>query len=120
MKVIGIGRLVRDVEIAKTPSNVTVAKFSVAWNNTKKETSYFIDCIALGLLGDTIATSFKKGERILIDGELQTRTYENKDGYKVKVTEIKVNGFEFIEKKAKTETTETQRELEVTDDDLPF
>lgn len=120
MKVYGIGRLVRDVEVAKTPQNVTVAKFTLAWNNTrKKEEAYFIDCIALGLLGDTIESGFKKGERILIEGELQTRVYENAEKRKIKVVEIKVNSFEFIEKRERQEATQ-EATVEYSEDELPF
>lgn len=119
MKVYGIGRLVRDSEQRVTTGGLEVANFTLAWN--KGESAYFMRCVALGNTAKAINRYTKKGDRLFISGYLQIRNWEKDNGEKVKITEILVNEFEFIEPKdQETEQAETETAPTENEDDLPF
>lgn len=129
-----LGRLTDDVEV-KTAGETTVANFTLARNRMKskdKEQSEadFVRFVAWGKMAETISTYFKKGERMGVEGRLQVRNYEDKDGNKRTATEVVVESIEFIETKGtKSENTATPAEnntskqavQETTDsEDYPF
>ena len=88
-----MGRLVRDPELRRTGSGVAVTSFSVAVERDytpqgqEKETDFF-DCVAWRQTGEFIAKYFTKGRMITVDGKLQTRSWNDKDGNKRKTVEI--------------------------------
>lgn len=90
-----LGNLARDAELRFTQSGKAVATFTVAATNTyvdsttneTKEQTAFINCVAWGKLGET-AGSCKKGDRLLVNGRIQTRSYEDSNGQKKYVTEV--------------------------------
>lgn len=94
-----IGNLARDPELRFTKTGRAVATFTVAATNTyidsatneTKEQTAFINCVAWGKLGESVG-SLKKGNRVFVEGRLQTRSYETQDGQKRYVTEV-VAGF---------------------------
>lgn len=93
-----LGNLTRDPEVRYTQSGKAVATFNVAASNTfidsnneTKEQTAFINCVAWGKLGESIG-NLRKGNRAFVEGRLQTRSYETKDGQKRYVTEV-VAGF---------------------------
>lgn len=103
-KVILIGRLTRDVEVRKTSSNLSVADFSLAIprrlskeakEQGQQETD-FINCIAWRGSADYLGNYGKKGTRTVVEGKLQTRNYEGKDGKKVYVTEVLCDSVQLI------------------------
>ena len=103
-KVILIGRLTKDVELRRTNSGKAVASFALAVNKDYKNEqggydADFIDCVAFEQRAETISKYVHKGDRFGVVGNLTTRSYENNDGNKVKVTEVKVTEFEFLESK---------------------
>lgn len=124
-KVILMGRLARDPEARTTTAGKTVASFTVATDRPKtrdgqKQPADFTRCIAFDKTASFVATYFKKGARILIEGRLQTRSYD-RDGQKHYVTEVLTDRAEFCESKGGGQTanndgwgTETQ------DSDIPF
>lgn len=102
-----MGRITYDLEPKYISSGLCVLRFTVAVNRPKKKDEAkaqadFITCIAFGKTAETIGNYFKKGERILVEGRIQTGSYENKEGKKVNTTDVLVNGFEFVEAKSKT------------------
>ena len=122
--VVLIGRLTKDVELRRTNSGKAVASFSLAVNKDFKneQGSYdadFIDCVAFEGKAETIGKYVRKGDRFAVVGQLATRSYESKEGKKVKVTEVKVTGFDFLENKKQTEANDFAL-LDVDDADLPF
>ena len=125
--VVLIGRLTKDVELRRTNSGKAVASFSLAVNKDFKneQGSYdadFIDCFVFEGKAETISKYVHKGDRFAVGGQLATRSYETKEGRKVKVTEVKVEKFEFLESKKQTEDT-TGGDFEPLDGDdevLPF
>ena len=98
------GRLTKDPEIRYTTNQKVVATFTLAVDRPftgvdgKKEAD-FIPCVAWGKPAELIGNSCAKGHRLLIEGRLQIRNYEGKDGAKKFVAEVIVNGFDFIERK---------------------
>ncbi len=95
-KVILIGRLGADPEVRYTPSGVAVANFSIAtseeWKdkNTgeKKEQTEWHRIVAWRRLGEICGEYLQKGRQVYIEGRLQTRSWEDKEGNKRWTTEI--------------------------------
>ncbi len=94
-KVILIGRLTQDPEARTTPSGQNVTTVNMAtnrvWNDTsgRKEATEFHRVVAWGKLGDIASNYLKKGALVMIEGRLQTRSWDDKDsGKKRYMTEI--------------------------------
>jgi single-strand DNA-binding protein len=102
-KFFGLGRLTKDVEIKNTPSGMAIGTLTVAIDRDYKKPGEekktdFLRCKAFGKTAENINTYFKKGSRILIIGKVQVEQWE-KDGEKKSMTEIVVDGFEFVDSK---------------------
>lgn len=97
-----IGRMTRDPELKSLPSGTVVAKFSVATNHTYKkqsgekvETTQFHNCTAFGALAEKVIGPYaKKGQEVYVGGRIEYHEYENKQGQKVRSTEIQVEDFQ--------------------------
>ena len=92
-RVILMGRLTRDPELKTTASGVNVCSFSIAVDRRfqakgEEKKADFFNIVAWRQQGEFVSRYFKKGNMILVEGELQTRQYTNKDGQNVNVTEI--------------------------------
>ena len=92
-----LGNLTRDPEVRYTQNGKAVATFNVAASNTyidsnneTKEQTAFINCVAWGKLGESIG-NLRKGNRVFVEGRLQTRSYETADGQKRYITEVVAN-----------------------------
>lgn len=108
-KVTIIGNLTRDPELKALPSGSKVTNFSVATNRTwyneakeKQEAVEYHNVVAFGKQAETIAQYMKKGSQILVEGRLQTRSWET-DGKKNYRTEIILENFQFGKKSEKIE-----------------
>lgn len=90
-----LGNLVRDPEVRFTKTGRAVATFTVAATNTyvdsttneTKEQTAFINCVVWGKTGEAVGNC-KKGERLLVNGRIQTRSYEDSNGQKKYITEV--------------------------------
>ena len=105
-----IGNLTKDVELGKA-GEVSLARFTLAVNRPYKnrEGSYDADFIQLKAwreAGETIAKHVKKGDKLRVEGRVETSTYE-KDGEKQYNTDFIVTGFEFLSSK-KADNTESK------------
>ena len=104
-KVILMGRITQDLEVKQTPSGVSVLSFTVAVQRSyakqgeEKQTD-FISCVAWRQQAEFIGKYFKKGRMIAIEGNLRTRTYDDKNGTKHYVTEVFVDNVSFTGEKA--------------------
>ena len=92
-KVILMGRLVRDPELRTTPQGVSVCTFSIAVDRGyarqgEERQTDFITCVAWRNQAEFISRYFSKGRMIAIEGNLRTRTYDDKNGTKHYVTEV--------------------------------
>lgn len=97
-KVILIGRLTKDPELSYAAgSGTAVTRFTLAITRQfKKEETDFINCIAFGKTGETIAQYLTKGRQLAITGNIRTGSYDAKDGTKRYTTDVVVESFEFI------------------------
>lgn len=92
-----MGHLAKDVELRYTANGNQVATFTVAATNTykqqngeAKEFTAFVNCVAWGKNGEYMS-QFMKGQKVFVQGRLQTRSYEAQDGTKRYVTEVVVD-----------------------------
>ncbi len=103
-KAILIGRLTRDPELRATTSGRSVCQFSIAVNRTftnanGEREADFINCVVWDKQAENLAKYQKKGNQIAVDGRIQTRNYDDKDGKRVYVTEVLVNSVSFLDSK---------------------
>ena len=103
-RVVLVGRLTRDPELRYTANGAAVASFTIAVNrqftNSQGEREAdFINCVIWRKAAENFAKFTSKGSRVGIDGRLQTRNYENKQGQRVYVTEVVVENFSLLESK---------------------
>lgn len=125
-KVILMGRLTKDPEVRYTQTGKVVTQFILAVDrpfkdaDENKETD-FIPVVVWGKAAELVGNSCQKGHRLLIDGRLQIRSYEAKEGGKRWVTEIIANGVEFVERKSdKGGTSGDKSEFEQFGHAVPF
>lgn len=93
-KIFILGRLGKDPESRSTNSGLTVAKFSVATTKRlkdKQEATTWHSCVAYGKLADICVSLLKKGDQVLIEGEMNFREYEGKNGEKRFSSDLIVN-----------------------------
>jgi single-strand DNA-binding protein len=146
-KVILIGRLGQDPEVRYTPSGQAVANFSMAtsenWtgkDGQKQERTEWHRIVVWGRLAELCKDYLRKGRQVYIDGKLQTRNWDDKDGKKRYTTEIVANTVQFLgsapDKVENTSTTDNGIEYvqsetnnippfepnvtHITDDEIPF
>ncbi|WP_337607942.1 single-stranded DNA-binding protein [Acidaminococcus intestini] len=99
-----MGRLTRDPEARTTQSGQSVASFTLAVDRStkgpkgEKETD-FINCVAFGKTAEVVCTYVSKGQRLIVQGRIQTGSYTDKNGNKRYTTNISVSTVEFVEKK---------------------
>lgn len=125
-KVCIIGRLTKDPELKFIPNNgMAVCKFTLAINRVVKKdapkVADFINCVAWGKTAETISTHVRKGHNFGVDGRLQTRNYEDKDGRRIYTTDVIVDSFTFLEKRGDSTTPIPDGNgMTFVDDDVPF
>lgn len=125
-----IGRLTKDIDLMATPSGANVASFTLAVDNYTKDAqgniqTSFISCVAWNQQAVFLSNYCKKGYRISVEGRIQTRTYDRKDGSKAYVTEVICDRVENLSPKQETQEPEQPQvnddnEFSFSDDDLPF
>ena len=130
-KVILIGRLTRDNELRKTQSGVSIVSNTIAVNRfNKKDEVDFIPFTVLNKTAEILDKYTHKGDKIALIGQIQIRSYEDKQGVKRTFTEVFGESIELLEKKEEKKETSpiivdpfaSRREIEenISDDDLPF
>ncbi len=98
-RVILIGRLTRDPELKYTPSGTAVATFTLAVNRKFNEVeTYFIDVVVWRQSAEFVSNYGTKGRLAMVEGRLQIRTYETKEGQKRKVAEVVADDVRFLDK----------------------
>lgn len=106
-KVILMGRITRDAEIRYTQGekSTAIARFSLAVerrfkrDNDEQQNTDFISCIAFGKIAEFLEKFGRKGTKFVVDGRIQTGSYNNKEGQKVYTTDVVVENIEFAESK---------------------
>jgi single-strand DNA-binding protein len=127
-KVIQIGRLTKDADLKYTQSGTAVARFTLAVqrNFTNAQGEYeadFIQVVVWRKLAENVATYTGKGSLVVIEGRLQTGSYE-KDGRTVWTTEVMADNVRFLDGKKQDDSSNQSQvagtPINVSDDDLPF
>ena len=98
-----LGNLTRDPEVRQTPSGQSVCSFSLALTRAYKdqsgewqEATDYIDCVAWGPLGERVGQYLSKGRRALVQGRLQSRSWEQ-EGQKRSKVEVLANDVTFLD-----------------------
>ena len=96
-----MGRLTRDPELRHTKSEIPVASFTLACNRDfgNKDEADFIDIVAWRQTGEFANTYFRKGQLVAVQGRLQSRKWEDKDGNKRTSFEVVADRLHFAEGK---------------------
>lgn len=145
-RVILVGRITKEPELRTTASGINVLSFTLAFDNKNKNAdgtrgSSFINCTAWRNNADIIVKYCHKGSQIGIDGSLQERKYQRRDGTNASVIEVVVNEVALLGSKGSSSTYNSQPEQasqgyvadeepvddvmaggdgDLADDDLPF
>lgn len=134
-KVMLIGHLGGDPELRYTENNIPVVSFSVATNESYKdqngklvERTEWHRIVAWRKLAELFGEYLKKGSKVYLEGKLQTRAWEDKEGNKRYTTEIVVNDFTFLDSKGAGGDQQSSGEhappppepTREKEDDLPF
>lgn len=129
-KCILIGNLTKDPEITTTSNGVSVCRFTLAVtrrfaNSEGERDTDFISIVAWRSLADNCHKFIKKGSKVAVVGNIQSRSYDATDGTKRYVTEIVAEEVEFLNTRAQdgqvTDRKDEVTKLEPIDDDsLPF
>lgn len=98
------GRLIKDIELRRTTSGKVCTSFTLAVNRNKQETD-FINCVAWNDVAESLEKYTNKGSLIGIEGRIQTRNYDDRNGKKVYITEVLVRSKTFLEP-IKSDTSE--------------
>jgi len=136
-----IGNLTRDPEMKALPSGMQVTSFSIAtnrvWkdkNGAKQESADYHNIVTFGRQAETVAQYLKKGSSVLVEGRIQTRSWDASDGTKKYRTEIIADRIQFgprreggsassstADKAPKKEELDTiEYPEEISPDDIPF
>ena len=130
-KIILLGRLVKDPEVLVTPTDRTVCTFTLAVDrpftekNGQREAD-FINIVTWNKTAELCGNSLTKGQRLLVEGRLQIRSYDGKDGNRHYMTEVVADRVEFIERKEKSAQKAESEAMEgfgsevQFDEDVPF
>ena len=96
-KVILIGNITKDVELKQTPNGVSVCSFDIAVNRKlNKDEVDFISIVAWRQQAEFVSKYFKKGQAILLCGQIQTRSYTDKQGNKRTAVEVVADEVSFV------------------------
>lgn len=102
-RVVVVGRLVKDPELKKTANGSSVVSFTLAVDNRQRSngerTASFFPCTAWNATAENVARFMKKGSLVGVDGRLNQRSYQSRDGHNVNVVEIIAEQVQFLEKK---------------------
>src|SRR3990170_2050299 len=131
-KVILLGRLGADPEVRYTSGGTAVAKFNLATSETykdkdgsKQEKTEWHRVVAFGKLGEICGEYLSKGKQVYVEGKLQTRSWEDKDGNKKYTTEVNINNMVMLGSGeggggAKEFSVSSEPQAFGSEDDIPF
>jgi len=122
--VIVAGNLTKDPIFRETTNRTPVVNFSLASNRRFKDSTNqwqedvcYVGIVAWNKLADSCKDRLKKGSAVLVDGELQSRTWKTEDGHNRSIVEIKARRIQFLNKRGKLVDAETGKETEFIEDD---
>ncbi len=110
-----MGRLTADPELRHTPNDIPVTSFTLAVNRSyvksgSERQTDFIDVVAWRSTAEFVSRYFSKGQLVAVEGSIQTRTYQDKDGNNRKAVEVVANNVHFAEPKRDNSNNNIQNE----------
>ena len=117
-----LGFITKAPELNKTTNGKSVAKFTSAVKRNYGDETDFFNIVVWGAQAENCVKYLDKGRKVAIVGEMQNRSYNDKDGVKRTITEIQVQEIEFLSYKnsEKSENASKPTLTEVAEDNLPF
>lgn len=141
-KAILVGRLGRDPEVRYTTSGTPVANFSLAtdesWtdkNGERQRRTEWHQIVVWSRLAEICERYLRKGRLVFIEGQIQTREWEDRDGNRRRTTEIVARNMQMLGSRSDemgigqgsqrpasraSQPSQPSQEVEITDDDIPF
>ena len=132
-RVVLVGRITKDPMLRKTQSGVSVVSFTIACNRrvpSQGQDADFINCVAWNKTADFMVQYVKKGALLGLEGRIQTRSYDDKDGKRVYITEVVADSVQALGSKKAAESGGNEATLQnneyadyepdIETDDLPF
>ena len=133
-RVVLVGRITKDPILRKTPNGTSVVSFTIACNRRIKQEGQpdadFINCVAWNKTADFMVQYVKKGALLGLEGRIQTRSYDDKDGKRVYITEVVADSVQALGSKKAAESGGNEATLQnneyadyaadIPTDDLPF
>ncbi|MCE5004520.1 single-stranded DNA-binding protein [Staphylococcus chromogenes] len=124
-RVVLVGRLTKDPEFRTTPSGVDVSTFTLAVNRNFKnkdgeQQADFINCVVFRKQAENVKNFLSKGSLAGVDGRMQSRSYENKEGQRVYVTEVVCDSVQFLEPKNNNQQNNQQQNGQTQTGNNPF
>ena len=120
--VIIAGNLTKDPIFRQTTNGTPVVNFSVASNrrfrdknDEWKEDVCYVGIVAWNRLAESCRDKLKKGNAVLVDGELQSRTFKTEDGSNRTIVEIKARRIQFLNKKMSSSESASHEETKVSE-----
>ena len=119
-----IGRLTKDPEVRYTQSGTAVGTFTLAVDRRvqkdKPKEADFIPCVVWNKTAEIVGNYCKKGKQVGVEGRIQVRSYDAKDGSKRYVTEVIVSELELLGSKNEGADRSGNGYKPLTDDEIPF
>ncbi|HFN8889938.1 TPA: single-stranded DNA-binding protein [Staphylococcus aureus] len=124
-RVVLVGRLTKDPEYRTTPDGVSVTTFTIAVNRTftnaqGEREADFINCVTFRKQAENVNNYLSKGSLAGVDGRLQSRSYDNKEGRRVFVTEVVADSVQFLEPKNNNKQNNQQHNGQTQTGNNPF
>ncbi|HGO3493426.1 TPA: single-stranded DNA-binding protein [Staphylococcus aureus] len=124
-RVVLVGRLTKDPELRSTPNGVNVGTFTLAVNRTftnaqGEREADFINVVVFKKQAENVKNYLYKGSLAGVDGRLQTRSYDNKEGRRVFVTEVVADSVQFLEPKNNNKQNNQQHNGQTQTGNNPF
>lgn len=121
-RVVLVGRLTKDPEFRTTPSGVDVANFTLAVNRNFKnkngeQQADFINVVVFKKQAENVNNYLFKGSLAGVDGRIQSRSYENKEGQRIFVTEVAADSVQFLEPKGNNNQQNVSRGQQISTND---
>lgn len=114
----GIGRIATDLELKRTQSGTAMCSFTLAVNRPKKQgeeqQADFFRCKTFGKTAELLSQYQRKGNRIGVEGPIQTGSYQNQQGQTIYTTDVMVNRIDFLEPRKEQNASQAQNTVQQT------
>lgn len=121
------GNLTKDPIFRQTSNNTPVVNFSIAANRKYKDSTNqwqedvcYVGIVAWNKLAESCKERLKKGSAVLVDGELQSRSWKTEDGHNRSIVEIKAKRIQFLNKVGKFANGDLNTVVDASEEDLAY